>query len=85
MTIKVKRTYNLSSEAVAKVRDLASRDGSGMSQDGVVELAIERLYRERHEHEETTQWTRAREDPAFVAEMQGLGRTYGDRESWPAE
>jgi hypothetical protein len=85
MAIKVKRTYNLTAQAVAHVRDLAAKSEAGMTQDGVVELAIERLYRERREHDETAQWARASEDPAFIEDMKGVDRTYRDLESWPAE
>jgi hypothetical protein len=56
-----------------------------LPQEGVVELAIERLYRERREHDETAQWARASEDPAFIEDMKGVDRTYRDLESWPAE
>jgi len=85
MGTKTKRTYNLSVEAVAHVRDLAAKSQAGTSQDGIVELAIERLYRERREHEEAAQWARAREDPAFMAELKDIERTYRDLESWPIE
>jgi hypothetical protein len=85
MGTKMKRTYNLSTEAVAHVRDLAAKGDAGTSQDGIVELAIERLYRERREHEEAVQWARASEDPAFTAEMNEVERTYRDLESWPTE
>jgi hypothetical protein len=85
MGTRTKRTYNLSLEAVAHVRDLADRSGSGTSQDGIVEMAIDRLYRDVREHEETGQWARASEDPAFKDEMKALEVTYGDMESWPAE
>jgi hypothetical protein len=85
MGTRTKRTYNLSPEAVAHVRDLAGRAGPARSQDGIVEMAIERLYREVREHEESAQWARASEDPAFQAEMKELTATYRDLDSWPAE
>jgi hypothetical protein len=85
MGTRTKRTYNLSLEAVAHVRDLADRSDPGTSQDGIVEMAIDRLYRDVREHEETARWARASEDPAFKAEMKGLELLYRDLESWPAE
>ncbi len=85
MGTRTKRTYNLSPEAVAHVRDLANQKGSSISQDGIVEMAIDRLYREVREREEATLWARASEDPAFQAEMKDLTATYRDLESWPAE
>ncbi len=85
MGTRTKRTYNLSLEAVAHVRDLAEQGGPGTSQDRIVEVAIDRLYREASEHVEQAQWTRAREDPAFRSEMRELAAVYADRESWPTE
>jgi hypothetical protein len=85
MGTTIKRTYNLSGEAVAQVRDLAHRSSPGTSQDRIVERAIERLYREAREHEETARWARASEDREFQAEMKALAGTYRDLESWPAE
>ena len=84
MSTKTKRTYNLSAEAVAHVRDLAGRVGSTTSQDGVVELAIERLYREVRDQEEAALWARAATDPEFRSEMQAVATAYGDLESWPS-
>ena len=83
MGTRVKRTYNLSPEAVAQVKDLASRSTSGASQDRIVEEAIESLYRDAQAHEEAAGWARASEDPAFRAEMGRLSDAYRDRESWP--
>lgn len=83
MGTRIKRTYNLSPEVVAQVRDLANRSTSGASQDRIVEEAIESYYRDAQAHEELASWARAREDPAFQAEMQGLSTAYRDLESWP--
>jgi hypothetical protein len=84
MSTKTKRTYNLSSEAVTHVRELAGRPGAATSQDGVVEFAIERLYRDIRDQEEAAVWSRAAEDPEFRAEMRALATAYGDLDSWPA-
>jgi len=84
MSTKTKRTYNLSAKAVAHVKELAGRIGSASSQDGVVELAIERLYRDVRDQEEAALWARAATDPEFRAEMQAIAISYGDPESWPS-
>ena len=85
MGTRTKRTYNLSLEAVTHVRELAEQGKPGTSQDRIVELAIDRFYREAREHLEASQWKRAGEDPAFRLEMRDLAAAYADPESWPAE
>ena len=84
MTTRTKRTYNLSPSTVARVRELAETYGAASSQDRVVELAVERLYREIREREEAAAWASASEDPEFRSEMRDIAAAYGDRESWPA-
>ena len=84
MPAKVKRTYNLSVEVVTHVRDLAGLMGATMSQDRVVEVAVERLYREIRDREEASAWASAAEDTEFRSEMRDIASAYGDRESWPA-
>ena len=84
MPARMKRTYNLSVEVVTQVRDLAGLMGATMSQDRVVELAVERLYRELREREEAVAWASAAADPEFRSEMRDIAAAYGDRESWPA-
>lgn len=84
MPSKVKRTYTLSVEVVTHVRDLAGLMGANMSQDRVVELAVERLYREIREREEAAAWASASEDPEFRSEMRDIAAAYVGRESRPA-
>ena len=84
MTTRMKRTYNLSPEVVAHVRELAERFGAATSQDRVVELAIERLYRERLEQQDAERWAKAADDPEFRSEMEAISSAFGDHESWPA-
>lgn len=72
MPPRTKRTYNLSIDAVAHVRDLAARDGLPASQDGIVELAIERLYRDVRATDDAQAWGRAADDDAFRLEMRGV-------------
>ena len=83
MSTKTKRTYNLSPDAVAQVRDLASRSGPWTSQDGIVEMAIEQLYRDVREKEEAALWARSNEDQEFQAEMKDLAVGYRDLDAWP--
>ncbi|MFV2063614.1 MAG: hypothetical protein ACC726_08890 [Chloroflexota bacterium] len=84
MTTKTKRTYNLSAETVAHVRDLVEQVDSATSQDAVVEIAIERLYRDVRDREEAALWAKAAEDPEFRMEMRSIATAYRDRESWPS-
>lgn len=84
MTARTKRTYNLSERTVRRVRELASEYGTSSSQDGVVELAVDRLYRDVLDEAEARRWAEAAEDPEFRAEVERIGRTFDDRESWPA-
>ena len=84
MMARTKRTYNLSETAVARVRELADRYEAAPSQDKVVELAIERLYRDVRDREEAEAWAEASEDPEFRAETERIARDLDDRDSWPA-
>jgi hypothetical protein len=83
MEARTKRTYNLSGEAIARVRELAGRYGAAPSQDGVVELAIDKLYREVIDREETMSWAQAAEDVDFVEEMRDVHAIFEEREGWP--
>lgn len=85
MTTKTKRTYNLSPDALAHVRDLAARGDLAPSQDGVVEIAIEHLYREVRDREEAALWSRAAQDETFRLEMRALDSEFGGSEGWPTE
>jgi hypothetical protein len=83
MSKRAKRTYNLSPGTIVQVRELAARYGVAKSQDAVVELAVERLYREHAERMEAEAWAGAAEDQEFRSEMNAIAIAYGDRESWP--
>jgi len=85
MTAKTKRTYNLSSDAVAHVRDLAARGDLATSQDGVVELAIDHLYREIRDRDDAAMWSRAAQDQAFRTEMRTIESQVGGPDDWPSE
>ena len=85
MSTRTKRTYNLSPEAVAHVRDLAARGDLAPSQDAVVEMAIEQLYREVRDREEAIAWSRAASDQGFRREMRTLAAELDGGSGWPAE
>ena len=84
MTARAKRTYNLSAETVRRVRELASEYGVAASQDGVVELAVDRLFREAVGRAEADRWAEAAQDPAFRAEAAEIAAVFDDSERWPA-
>lgn len=71
----MKRTYNLSEQAVATVRR-AVESGSAPTQDAFVESAITLLARRKEEEREALLWQNARHDPEFAAEMEVLDREF---------
>ena len=83
MTKRIKRTYDLSPEAVDHVRRLARESGMADGQDGIVELAIERLYREVRDRDEAVSWKRAALDQAFQTEVRELDAIYEAAASSP--
>jgi hypothetical protein len=83
METRTKRTYNLSGEAIARVRELAGRSDTAPSQDGVVELAIDQLYRDVMDREEAMHWANAAEDVDFVEEMRDIHAVFDERDVWP--
>ena len=85
MSTRTKRTYNLSPEAVAHVRDLAARGDIAHSQDAVVEMAIEHLYRDVRDREEAARWSAAARDGGFQREMRTLAAELDGPAGWPVE
>jgi hypothetical protein len=85
MGTRTKRTYNLSAEAVAHVRDLAARGDLAQSQDAVVEMAIEHLYRDVRDREEAGRWSAAARDEGFRREMRTLATELDGPPGWPLE
>ena len=83
MARRSKRTYNLAEATVRRVRELSEQYGAAPTQDGVVDLAVERLYLELREGAEGEQWAAARNDTAFQAEIREIGQVYRDAETWP--
>ena len=67
MTARAKRTYNLDESTIRHVRELSADYGLADSQDAVVELAVERLYREALDAAEAQAWSDAAADPRFGA------------------
>jgi len=84
MELRTKRTYRLSERAQSRVRELAREYGIAGSQDAVVELAIDRLYREVEAEAEARRWAEAARDPALRAEVADLEREFSGMETWPA-
>ena len=83
MEHRTKRTYRLTERAQARVRELAGQYGLGESQDAVVELAVDRLYREVEAAAEAKQWAAAAADPEFRQEADDLVRAFSTVETWP--
>jgi hypothetical protein len=82
MSNRTKRTYNLPPQTVTQVRELVGQYGTG-SQDAVVELAIERLYRDARDLDDAARWADAADDPDFRTEMGAIATDYGDADPWP--
>ena len=82
MSTKTKRTYNLPVETVTQVRELVGQYGTA-SQDAVVELAVERLFRDARDMDDAARWADAAADTEFRAEMGAIASGYRDTESWP--
>lgn len=84
MPTRTKRTYNLSSATVRRVRELADEYGAARTQDGVVELAVERLYVEARARAEEARWSAAADDPELRAEVDAIAADFDDPGTWPA-
>lgn len=82
-TARTKRTYNLSASTVRRVRELAEQYGAAKTQDGVVEVAVERLYYEARARAESEEWAAAASDPEFQAEMAEIAEIYDTPDTWP--
>lgn len=84
MMARVKRTYNLDEVTVRHVRELSADYGVADSQDAVVELAIEQLYREALDRAEAAEWAAAASAPEFIEEMRGIAAALDMPDGWPA-
>jgi hypothetical protein len=84
MDTRSKRTYRLSERAQARVREMTGKYGFGGSQDAVVEIAVDRLYREFEAAAEARRWANAAADRGFWNEATDLAREFSALETWPA-
>ena len=80
---RTKRTYNLAEPTIRRVRELSEVYGAAATQDGVVDLAVERLYLELRQEAEAARWAEAAADPEFEREMRAVDRDLRWAESWP--
>ena len=80
---RAKRTYNLAEPTIRRVRELSEVYGAAPTQDGVVDLAVERLYLELRQAAESARWGEAAADPEFEREMRAVDRDLRWAESWP--
>lgn len=79
-----KRTYRLTQRAQTRVREMTGRYSLAGSQDAVVELAVDRLFREVEAAAEALEWAAAAQDPEFRVEMEQIARAFADADTWPA-
>lgn len=84
MGARIKRTYNLEESTIRHVRELSADYGLADSQDAVVELAVERLYREALDAAEAQAWSDAAADPRFGAEMRKIAADLDRDDHWPS-
>ena len=80
---RTKRTCNLAEPTVRRVRELPETFGAAPTRDGVVDLAVKRLYLELRERAETERWASAAEDAEFKREMRAVEADMPSVESWP--
>jgi len=84
---RTKRTYNLAEPTIRRVRELSEVYGAAATQDGVVDLAVERLYLELRQAAEAAHWAQAATDSKFEREMREVDRDLrwaeSGADSWP--
>jgi hypothetical protein len=85
LTLKTKRTYNLSRRTIETVQTLVADRQIAPTQDALVELAVDELARHVREADEADAWATAAADPEFTAEAADLEAAYrtADAETWP--
>ena len=84
MALRTKRTYKLSERTLERVRELAGRYAVARSQDAVVDLAVDHLYREVREQREGELWSAASADEEFRAEVDRIAIELEAGGTWPA-
>jgi len=72
MSMKTKRTYNLSSATVAMVKRLVDEEHVAPSQDALVEKAVAELDRLTRDADDARLWGQAAHDPAFQDEIHAI-------------
>ena len=84
MSTKIKRTYNISSEAVATVKRLVEERHLAPSQDALVEQAIAELARRVRDADDARRWRQAAVDAGFQAETRQLDAEFAadDLRAW---
>ncbi|MFZ0216384.1 MAG: hypothetical protein WAM30_10665 [Candidatus Dormiibacterota bacterium] len=83
--MKVKRTYQLSSDTVEAVRKLVQQEHAAPSQDALVETALQEYIQRRRYQDESAVWAVAANDPSFREEVAQLEEEFqtADRAIWP--
>jgi hypothetical protein len=86
MGTKAKRTYNISSDAIATVKRLVEERHIASSQDALVEQAINELARRIRDADDADLWASAQDDPSFLAEAAQFDHEFAkdDSEAWEA-
>ena len=84
MSTKMKRTYNISPEAVATVKRLVEERHLAPSQDALVEQAIAELARCVRDADDARLWQQAAYDTEFQAEAQQIDVEFSrdDLQAW---
>lgn len=84
MSIKTKRTYNISPEAIATVKRLVEQRHLAPSQDALIEQAIADFARRVRDVDDAQLWEVAGADSQFQAEMETLDVEFirDDLRSW---
>lgn len=81
---KTKRTYNLSTDAVALVKRSVEELHAAPSQDAFVEDAITAYARRLRDAQDAQLWRQAADDPEYQAEMRALESLFAadDQRAW---
>lgn len=84
--MRVKRTYNLSSDVVETVRTLVTVQHVARTQDALIEDAVREYYRQVRDREDTKRWAAAATDQEFQAEMDVIWTAFQDEDAgaWEA-
>jgi hypothetical protein len=78
--LKTKRTYNLSTEAIATVKRLVQEQHAAPSQDALVESAIRLFDRHIRDLEDQRRWEEAAADAQFQTEQAQIWAEFADQD-----